>query len=128
MLSLAWAVSPGIAQEKCATVLSISDGDTIRLLEDGKRITVQLIPQTIDRYGRTVAEVIGAVNLKLAMVDEGQAFAHRKSLGQCNTQKYLDAEARASRRRIGMRQVSGGITRPWEFRRMRASSRSGGAS
>ena len=101
-----------------------------RYLQSRLRIgsNVQLIPKTIDRYGRTVAEVIGAVNLILAKVEEGQAFAHRKYLGQCNTQQNLDAEARASRRRIGMCQVSGGITRPWEFLRMRASTRSGGAS
>ncbi|MCP9819997.1 thermonuclease family protein [Synechococcus sp. Cruz-9H2] len=139
----------------------MGDGDTIRVLEDGKRITVRLacidapeiaqaphgeqarrylqsrlrigsnvrlIPQTIDRYGRTVAEVIGTVNRNLAMVEDGQAFAYRKYLGQFNTQQYLDAEARASRRRIGVWQVSGGITRPWEFRRVIESTRSGGAS
>ncbi len=99
-------------------MLSIGDGDTIRVLEDGTRITVRLacidapemaqaphgeqarrylqsrlrigsnvrlIPQTIDRYSRTVAEVIGTVNLNLAMVEDGQAFAYRKYLGQCNT-------------------------------------------
>ncbi len=32
----------------------------------------------------TVAEVIGEVNLNLAMVEDGQAFAYRQYLSQCN--------------------------------------------
>lgn len=45
---------------------------------------VTLLPQTVDRFGRTVAEVIGEVNLNLAMVEDGQAFAYRQYLSQCN--------------------------------------------
>jgi hypothetical protein len=86
---------------------------------------VTLLPQTVDRYGRTVAEVIGEVNLNLAMVEDGQAFAYRQYLSQCNAQEYLDAEFRASRSRYGVWRVPGGITRPWDFRRAR---RSGGGS
>ncbi len=82
--------------------------------------------QTVDRFGRTVAEVIAGTNLNLAMVEDGQAFAYRRFLGQCEAQAYLDAEARASRRRSGVWQVPGGITRPWEFRRSRPSARSVG--
>ncbi|WP_255087750.1 MULTISPECIES: thermonuclease family protein [unclassified Synechococcus] len=94
-----------------ATVISIGDGDTIRVLEGGKRLTVRLacidapemaqapygaksraylqtrlrigaavtlLPQTVDRYGRTVSEVIAEINLGLAMVEDGQAFPYRK--------------------------------------------------
>ncbi|CAK6695040.1 MULTISPECIES: thermonuclease family protein [unclassified Synechococcus] len=133
-----------------ATVLSIGDGDTIRVKQAGRVITVRLAcidapemdqspygPQArrylqmrlpigtpvalavkaTDRYGRTVAEVIGAINLGLALVEDGQAFAYRKYLGQCDTKEYLDAEYRASRHRHGVWQVPGGITRPWVFRR-----------
>lgn len=39
---------------------------------------VRLIPQTIYRYGRTVAEVIGEINLGLAMVEDGQADLLRR--------------------------------------------------
>ena len=144
-----------------ATVLSIGDGDTIRVLQGQQRITVRLacidapemaqapygaqsraylqtrlrigspvtlLPQTVDRYGRTVVEVIGEVNLNLAMVEDGQAFAYRKYLSQCNAQEYLDAEYRASRHRFGVWQVPGGITRPWDFRRGRTSVQSGSSS
>jgi endonuclease YncB( thermonuclease family) len=135
-----------------ATVLSIGDGDTIRVQQGQQRITVRLacidapemaqapygaqsraylqtrlrigapvtlLPQTVDRYGRTVAGVIGEVNLNLAMVEDGQAFAYRQYLGQCNAKEYLDAEYRASRHRFGVWQLPGGITRPWVFRRAR---------
>ena len=87
-----------------------------------------LLPQTVDRCGRTVAEGIGEVNLTLPMVQSGQAFVYRQYLGQCNAKEYLDAEYRASRHRFGVWQVPGGITRPWDFRRRRSPARSGGTS
>lgn len=157
------ATSPTVVagSEVRATVLSIGDGDTIRVQQGQQRITVRLacidapemvqapygansraylqtrlrigtpvtlLPQTVDRYGRTVAEVIGDVNLNLAMVEDGQAFAYRQYLSQCNAKEYLDAEYRASRHRFGVWQVPGGITRPWDFRRRRSPARSGGTS
>ncbi|MEI6829387.1 MAG: thermonuclease family protein [Synechococcaceae cyanobacterium ELA445] len=140
-----------------ATLLSIGDGDTIRVLDQGHKLTIRLacidapemaqapygaqsraylqsrlrigspvtlLPQTVDRYGRTVAEVITDTNLNLAMVEDSQAFAYRQYLKQCNAKEYLDAEYRASRSRFGVWAVPGGITRPWDFRRAR---RSGGS-
>ena len=47
----------------------------------------------------------------------GQAFGYRQVLGGCDAKAYLDAEGRASRARLGVWQVEGGITRPWDFRR-----------
>jgi endonuclease YncB( thermonuclease family) len=141
-----------------ATVLSIGDGDTIRVEQGSQRLTVRLacidapemaqrpygpkareylqsrLPigrpvtlkvQTIDRYRRTVAEVFSDINIGLAMVEDGQAFAYRKYLGQCNSQEYMAAEYRASRHRYGVWLLPGGITRPWDFRRGRSSARSG---
>ncbi len=154
-------LGPGQSADGRATVLSIGDGDTIRVLQGQQRITVRLacidapemaqapygaqsrsylqtrlrigapvtiLPQTVDRYGRTVAEVIGEVNLNLAMVEDGQAFAYRKYLAQCNAKEYLDAEFRASRSRYGVWRMPGGITRPWDFRRSRSSGRSASAA
>jgi endonuclease YncB( thermonuclease family) len=144
-----------------ATVLSVGDGDTIRVLQGRQRITVRLAcidapemaqapdggnarnhlqtrlrlgssvtlrPQAVDRFGRTVAEVIGEVNLNLALVEDGMAFAYRKYLGRCNAREYLDAEFRASRSRYGVWRVRGGITRPWDFRRRRSAVRSASAA
>ena len=144
-----------VAQGVRATVLSIGDGDTIRVRQAGKALTVRLacidapetaqspygqqvrtylqqrLPigregsiniKTTDRYGRSVAEVLSGVNINLALVEDGQAFAYRQYLSGCDAKAYLEAEDRASRARLGIWQVKGGITRPWDFRRGRRSA------
>jgi len=157
LTSLSLSPAAALAETSRATVLSIGDGDTIRVQQGTKKLTVRLAcidapemaqapygqqarnylqqrlamgrevtlkTQTIDKYGRSVAEVISDINLNLALVEDGLAFAYRKYLGQCNAKEYLDAEYRASRHRYGVWQQEGGITRPWDFRR----GRRGGAS
>jgi len=143
-------IQPASAQPQRAVVLSIGDGDTIRVRQGNRAFTLRLAcidapetaqspygvaarrylqqrlrigqevtlqPKTIDRYGRTVAEVISEININLVMVEDGQAFAYRRYLDACDAKEYLDAEYRASRHRYGVWQVEGGITRPWNFRR-----------
>jgi len=144
------SMAPATAQTLRAVVFSIGDGDSIRVRQGGRMITVRLAcidapemaqsphgvasrrylqqrlrigqevtlqPKTIDRYGRTVAEVISEININLVMVEDGQAFAYRRYLDACDAKEYLDAEYRASRHRYGVWQLEGGITRPWDFRR-----------
>jgi endonuclease YncB( thermonuclease family) len=139
-----------------ARVVSIGDGDTIRVRHGAKVETIRLAcidapemaqvpygdqarrylqtrlrleqevtinPFNSDRYGRTVAEVIGDINLNLALVEDGQAFVHPKYLGQCDATAYLNAEYRASRHRFGIWRVPGGIERPWQFRHGRQQNR-----
>ena len=158
VLGLGWlGVQAGLAQPQGlrTTVLSIGDGDTIRVRQSGRAVTVRLacidapetaqsphgkqarsylqqrLPvgrevrlevKTTDRYGRSVAEVISDININLALVEDGQAFAYLQYLSGCDAKEYLDAEYRASRRRYGVWQVEGGITRPWDFRRGRRSA------
>ena len=143
------------AESLRAVVVSVGDGDTIRVQRDASVFTVRLacidapetaqqpygiqsrqalrqrLPvgqpvvleiQTTDRYGRRVAEVFSRGNVNLALVEAGHAFAYRQYLKQCDARQYLEAEARASRRGAGIWQVSGGITRPWDFRRGRSST------
>lgn len=155
MRLLPWLALPLIAAAagpaRAATVLSVGDGDTLRVVDGARRLTVrmacidapeiaqrpygpaarqrlqQLAPvgstvtlreQTTDRYGRTVAEVFRAGrSLNLAMVRDGQAFAYRQYLSGCDRAAYLGAEAAASRQRLGVWAVPGGITRPWDWRR-----------
>jgi endonuclease YncB( thermonuclease family) len=144
-----------LAQVHAATVLSIGDGDTIRVRQAGKALTVRLacidapetaqspygqqarsylqqrLPvgrevrldiKTTDRYGRLVAEVFSGININLALVEDGQAFVYRQYLGGCDADAYLAAEDRAGRAGLGVWQLRGGITRPWDFRRQRSST------
>ena len=153
LVALSW---PDLAVAQVGTtILSIGDGDTIRVRQGGKVLTVRLacidapetaqspygqhartylqqrLPigrevslevKTTDRYGRSVAEVFSGVNINLALVEDGQAFAYRQFLRGCDAKAYLEAEERASRARLGVWQVPGGITRPWDFRRGRRSA------
>ena len=153
---LAWQAPASAAADFRARVVSIGDGDTIRVRHGGKVETIRLAcidapemaqvpygdqarrylqmrllleqevtihPFNTDRYGRTVAEVIGDINLNLALVEDGQAFVYPKYLGQCDAREYLDAEYRASRHRFGIWRVPGGIERPWLFRHGRQQER-----
>ncbi|MFZ0406944.1 MAG: thermonuclease family protein [Cyanobium sp.] len=134
-----WPAAATPATEFRATVLSIGDGDTLRVSCQGLPITIRLacidapelaqspygqqsrsdlqsrlakgrevtiLAHTIDRYGRTVAEVIRDINISLVLVEDGQAFAYRQYLGGCEAKEYLDAEYRASRHRFGVWQVA----------------------
>jgi len=90
--------------------------------------TVSLRVQAVDRYGRSVAEVIGNKGMvNLAMVQSGQAFVYRQYLGRCDRGAYLAAERQAQAQRLGIWAVSGGMTRPWDFRHGGAGHRSAGA-
>lgn len=145
-----------------ATVISVGDGDTLRVLAGGKRVTirlacldapetaqvpygmasrrmlqelapigatVQLVIRDMDRYGRTMAGILRhGQSLKLKIVRSGQAFAYRQYLVKCDAAAYLRTEQEAERAQLGVWGVPGGITRPWDFRRGRASTRSAGDS
>ena len=62
----------------------------------GREVSLEV--KTTDRYGRTVAEVISGININLALVEAGLAFAYRQYLGGCDAKAYLEAEERASSR------------------------------
>jgi endonuclease YncB( thermonuclease family) len=156
--ALAWLqLAPARAESDFrARVVSIGDGDTIRVQHGDKLETIRLAsidapemaqvpygdqarrylqirlplqrqvtihPLSSDRYGRTVAEVIGDINLNLALVEDGQAFVYPKYLGQCDANEYLEAQYRARRNRFGVWQVPRGIERPWQFRHDRQQNR-----
>jgi len=80
---------------------------------------LEIIPQTVDRYGRTVGEVIaGGRNVNLEMVRAGVPYAYRDYLSGCDENAYLNAENQAEMRRLGVWRY-GGEQRPWDFRKQR---------
>jgi endonuclease YncB( thermonuclease family) len=90
--------------------------------------TVSLRVQAVDRFGRSVAEVIGNKGtVNLAMVHSGQAFVYRQYLGRCDRGAYLAAERQAQAQRLGVWAVPGGNKRPWDFRHGAPGHRSAGA-
>jgi micrococcal nuclease len=91
-----------------------------RLVEAGP---LELRPQTTDRYGRTVAEVIaGGRNVNLEMVRTGAAFVFYEYLRDCDQAAYIAAEEQAQRFRQGVWRWDGGTERPWDFRSRRRSN------
>ena len=58
----------------------------------------------------------------LALAEDSQALVYQEHLDGCDASEYLAAEDRASRARLGVWQVPGGITRPWDFRRQRSAT------
>jgi endonuclease YncB( thermonuclease family) len=82
--------------------------------------SLEIVPQTVDRYGRTVAEVYaGGRNVNVALVQLGAAYVYREYLAACDQNAYLGAEAQAERRRVGVWRWGGTEQRPWDFRRSR---------
>lgn len=80
---------------------------------------VEIRPQTVDRYGRTVAEVYaGGRNVNLEMVRLGMAYAYRQYLSGCDENAYLGAEAQAERNRQGVWRW-GNEVKPWDFRKQK---------
>ncbi len=158
LATVAW-LDPAPAKAEAdfrARVVSIGDGDTIRVRRGDQLWTIRLAcidapemaqapygeesrsylqtrlrldqevtihPLSRDRYGRTVAEVIGEININLALVEDGEAFVYPKYLGPCDAHDYLQAEYRARRHRYGIWQKPGGIERPWDFRHNRQPPR-----
>lgn len=80
---------------------------------------LEIRPQTVDRYGRTVAEVYaGGRNVNLEMVRVGAAYVYRQYLRGCHESAYLEAEAQAERFRQGVWRW-GNELKPWDFRKQR---------
>ena len=153
---------PSQAQAQTTTVLSVGDGDTLRVREGNRTLivrlacidapessqtphgasaraqlqalapvgsTVELRVKTIDRYGRSVAELSrGGRNLNQALVASGAAFVYWQYIARCDRQTYGRLETEARLKGLGVWGVSGGVMRPWEYRsRQRTSSSSSAA-
>jgi endonuclease YncB( thermonuclease family) len=88
--------------------------------------------KTIDRYGRTVAEIFrNGRSVNQAMVSTGEAFVYWQYISGCDRNTYARLEMQAKSQRFGVWAVPGGIEKPWDFRRGRRARRlpsTGGAT
>ena len=102
------------------------------LLPIGSEVTLKT--KAVDRYGRSVAEVLkGGSNINQTMVRSGDAFVYWQYISGCDRQTYSRLENDARLKGVGVWSVPGGIQRPWDYRRGRrgantSSSSGGGAS
>lgn len=81
---------------------------------------VEIRPQTVDRYGRTVAEVVSSGrNVNLELVKSGAAYVYRQYLAGCDQGAYLGAEREAEMWRRGVWRPGTNEQRPWDFRKSR---------
>jgi endonuclease YncB( thermonuclease family) len=153
---------PAQAQTRTATVLSIGDGDTLRVREGSRTVSVRLAcidaPETsqapfgtqarqqlqalapvgssvelrikaTDRCGRSVAELSrGGRNLNQDLVASGVAFVYWQTIAGCDRQTYGRLETEARLKRLGVWGVSGGLTRPWDYRSGRRTPSSSSSS
>ncbi|MBM5817917.1 MAG: thermonuclease family protein [Cyanobacteria bacterium K_Offshore_surface_m2_239] len=75
---------------------------------------MSLRPQTIDRYGRTVAEVIrSGRNVNLELVRTGQAFVYEQYIAQCDATacRQTQSVAKGQGARGGRRAAQAGVCR-----------------
>ena len=114
-----------------STIISVGDGDTIRISDGSEKLTVRLacidapemsqdpygersrdflrnmLPigtkvtlriQTIDRYGRSVAEVFTKRgNINESIIEQGHGFVYRRYLSKCNGSRYLSLKRKIAR-------------------------------
>ena len=101
------------------------------LLPIGSEVTLRT--KAVDRYGRSVAEVLkGGSNINQTLVRSGDAFVYWQYISGCDRQTYSRLENDDLLKRLGVWSVPGGIQRPWDYRRGRrggsTSSASGGGA
>jgi len=88
------------------------------LLPIGSEVTLKT--KAVDRYGRSVAEVLkGGSNINQTLVRSGDAFVYWQYISGCDRQTYSRLENDARLKGAGVWLVPGGIQRPWEYRRGR---------
>ena len=93
-----------------------------KLLPIGTEVTVRT--KATDRYGRTVGEVLkGSTNINEQQVASGNAFVYWQYISGCDRQTYSRLENDARLKRLGVWSVTGGIQRPWEYRKMQRHQR-----
>lgn len=81
----------------------------------GRDVRVEVVD--VDSHGRSVGIVFaGDVNVNLAMVSDGWAWAYRRHLFAPYASEFIDAEREARARRLGLWRDANPMP-PWEYRR-----------
>jgi endonuclease YncB( thermonuclease family) len=97
------------------------------LLPIGSEVTLKT--KAVDRYGRSVAEVLkGGNNINQNLVRSGDAFVYWQYISGCDRQTYSRLENDARLKGAGVWLVPGGIQRPWDYRRGRRGGSTSSAS
>jgi endonuclease YncB( thermonuclease family) len=97
------------------------------LLPIGSQVTLRT--KATDRYGRSVAEVFkGSTNINQTMVGSGSAFVYWQYISGCDRQTYSRLENEARLKALGVWGMSGGIQRPWVYRRSKRAGSSASSS
>ncbi|MCP9775994.1 thermonuclease family protein [Cyanobium sp. WAJ14-Wanaka] len=92
------------------------------LLPIGSQVTLKT--KATDRYGRSVAEVFKVgTNINQTLVGSGDAFVYWQYISGCDRETYSQLETDARAQGIGVWSVTGGIQRPWDYRRSRRGNR-----
>lgn len=87
----------------------------LKSLTLGRTVRVDIVE--IDTHGRTVGVVFEAgVNINLAMVRAGWAWAYRRYLSTPYASEFIEAEREARAKRMGLWRQPNPLP-PWEFRR-----------
>ena len=87
----------------------------LKSLTLGRTVRVDVVEA--DAHGRTVGVVFEAgVNINLAMVREGWAWAYRRYLATPYASEFIEAEREARAKRLGLWRQPNPLP-PWEFRR-----------
>ena len=96
------------------------------LLPIGSEVTLRT--KAVDRYGRSVAEVLkGATNINQQQVASGNAFVYWQYINGCDRQTYSRLENDARLKRAGVWSVTDGIQRPWNYRHNKRGHHTGSA-
>ncbi|MGE5664567.1 MAG: thermonuclease family protein [Deltaproteobacteria bacterium] len=87
----------------------------LKALTIGRNVRVEVVD--VDTHGRSVGIVFaGDLDVNLAMVRSGWAWAYRRHLSAPYASEFIDAERTARARRLGLWQDANPMP-PWEFRR-----------
>ena len=87
----------------------------LKALTQGRRVRVEVLD--VDTHGRSVGVVSErGVNINLAMVREGWAWAYRRYLSTPYASVFIDAEREARAKGLGLWKRAN-PSPPWEFRR-----------